>query len=143
MTTTTARTTSGATPSKILHIALWVVQALLALAFGSAGLMKITQPLPALVEKMVWPGAVPEALVRFIGTAELLGALGLILPAAFRIKPILTPLAGLGLATIMILAALFHLSRGEFGALPMNIVLGGLAAFVAWGRLKKAPIAPG
>ena len=140
MITTTARATSGAPPSKTLHIALWVVQALLAFAFGSAGVMKISQPIPTLVEKMVWPGAVPEALVRFIGACELLGALGLILPAAFRIQPKLTPLAALGLTTIMILAALFHLSRGEFGALPTNIVLGGLAAFVAWGRLKKVPI---
>ena len=68
------------------------------------------------------------------------GAIGLILPAATKIKPTLTPLAALGLLTIMILAMAFHLSRGEAQALPINMVLGGLAAFVAWGRTKKAPI---
>jgi putative oxidoreductase len=85
-------------------------------------------------------GDVPRWLVRFIGTSELLGALGLILPAAMRIKPVLTGFAALGLLTIMVLAALFHASRGEFGMLRVNSVLGALAAFVAWGRLKKAPI---
>ena len=69
-----------------------------------------------------------------------LGAIGLILPAATKIKPSLTPLAALGLLTIMILAMAFHLSRGEVQATPVNIVLGGLAAFVAWGRTKRAPI---
>ena len=82
----------------------------------------------------------PLPLVRFIGVSELAGAIGLILPAATKIKPTLTPLAALGLLTIMILAMAFHLSRGEAQALPINMALGGLAAFVAWGRTKKAPI---
>jgi hypothetical protein len=82
----------------------------------------------------------PLAVVRFIGVSELLGAMGLILPAATKIKPFLTPLAALGLLTIMILAMAFHLSRGEVQATPINIVLGGLAAFVAWGRTKKVPV---
>ena len=80
--------------------------------------------------------------MRVIGVAELLGALGLILPAATRVKPMLTPLAASGLATVTLLAAIFHISRGELGALPIPLVLGGLAAFVAWGRAAKAPIAP-
>ena len=63
-----------------------------------------------------WPAAVPAPLVRFIGVAEFLGGLGLILPAATRVKPMLTPLAGVGLAVAMLLAAGFHTSRGEFGA---------------------------
>ena len=79
-------------------------------------------------------------MVRFIGISEFLGAIGLILPAATKIKPSLTPLAALGLLTIMILAMAFHLSRGEVQATPVNIVLGGLAAFVAWGRTKRAAI---
>jgi uncharacterized membrane protein YphA (DoxX/SURF4 family) len=140
--TTTARTTAEAKTSKILHVGLWVAQVLIALAFAMAGTMKVTQPIATLAAKMVWPGAMPEALVRFIGLSELLGALGLVLPAATRIKPILTPAAAIGLTTIMVLAACFHLSRGEAGMVPTNLILGGLAAFVAWGRLKKAPIAP-
>lgn len=104
--------------------------------------MKATQPIPELAVKMVWANDIPEALVRFIGVSEVLGGLGLVLPAATRIKPMLTPLAALGLAAIMLLAALFHLVRAEFAAIVTNVVLGGLAMFVAWGRTKKAPILP-
>ena len=128
--------------SKAMHIALWVVQAVLAVAFGMAGFMKLTQPMAALNEMMPWTTAVPPGLVRFIGAAELAGALGLILPAVLRIKPGLTALAGAGLVLVMLLASGFHVTRGEFGAVPVNLVLGGLAAFVAWGRFRKAPIAP-
>jgi uncharacterized membrane protein YphA (DoxX/SURF4 family) len=126
---------------KVWNIALWVVQVLLAVLFGMAGFMKSTQPIAELAEMMVWPGAVPALLVRYIGLVELAGALGLIFPAAMRMKPLLTPLAAAGLATVMLLAAIFHSVRGEFGALPTNFILGGLAVFVVWGRLKKAPIA--
>ena len=138
----TTATSEAPTQSKALHISLWVVQVLLAFAFGGAGLMKLTQPIADLAAKMVWPGQMPEALVRFIGLSELLGAIGLILPAVTRIKPKLTALAGAGLVVVMLLASAFHLSRGEAQVLPVNFVLGGLAAFVAWGRFKKAPIAP-
>jgi putative oxidoreductase len=141
MTSTAIPATSGAR-SKALHIGLWVAQMLLAVNFGLAGVMKSSQPIAELAKMLPWAGDVPELLVRFIGVSELLGAIGLILPAATRIKPALTPLAAAGLTTIMVLAALFHLQRGETSALPFNIVLGGLAAFVAWGRWKKAPIAP-
>jgi uncharacterized membrane protein YphA (DoxX/SURF4 family) len=138
----TPRTTAEAKSPKALHVGLWIAQVLLALAFAMAGSMKLTQPIATLAAKMVWPGTIPEGLVRFIGLSELLGAFGLVVPAAIRKKPILTPFAAIGLTTIMVLAACFHLSRGEAGMVPTNLVLGGLTAFVAWGRLKKAPIAP-
>jgi uncharacterized membrane protein YphA (DoxX/SURF4 family) len=131
---------SSPSQSKALHVALWVVQGLLAAAFGMAGLMKTTKPIADLAQQMVWPGAVPAALVRLIGASELLGAIGLILPAATRIRPSLTPLAALGLVAVMALALPFHISRGELQALPINLTLGALAAFVAWGRFRKAPI---
>lgn len=130
------------TASRGMHVALWVAQVALGLAFAAAGGMKLTQPIAALATSIGWPGTVPAALVRFIGAAELLGGLGLIIPSATRIQAGLTPLAGAGLATIMVLAALFHISRGEWSALPINIVLGGLSALVAWGRASKVPIAP-
>ena len=129
-----------ATRSKFLHYGLWGAQLALGLAFVMAGSMKTTAPYADLAQKMAWVSAVPEGLVRIIGIAELLGGLGLILPAATRIKPWLTPLAAGGLALIMILATAFHLSRGEAAAVPINVVLGGLAAFVAWGRARKSPI---
>jgi putative oxidoreductase len=141
MTTAAAPRFDTASP-KALHIALWVAQVLLAVAFGMAGVMKAILPMPQLIETMVWPGAVSPGLVRFIGVAELAAAIGLVLPAATRIKPILTPLAAIGLVLVMIAAAGFHFMRGELQALPINATLGALAAFVAWGRLRKAPIAP-
>lgn len=128
-------------PNKGLHVALWIVQGLLALAFGAAGLMKSTAPIEELATNMAWVARSGPALVRFIGVTELLGAVGLILPAALRIRPVLTPVAALGLVVVMVLAAGVHIVNAEAG-LPINAVLGALAAFVAWGRLRKAPIAP-
>ena len=127
---------------KAWNISLWVVQVLLAAMFGMAGFMKMTLPIADLAEKMVWPGVLPAELVRFIGLSEFAAAVGLILPAATRIKPVLTPLAAVGLVVVMVLAAIFHASRGEFGALPINFLYGAVAAFVAWGRFRKAPIPP-
>jgi uncharacterized membrane protein YphA (DoxX/SURF4 family) len=121
-------------PGRALHVSLWILQIVLAIAFGIAGLMKLTRPLAALTEPMEWVTAVPPLMVRFIGLSELAGALGLVLPAATGVKPGLTPLAALGLAVVMALALAFHVSRGEYSALPINLALGGLAAFIAWGR---------
>ncbi len=140
--TTSVGVRGGVRLSKALHLGLWVVQGLLGALFLVVGAMKATQPIAVLVDMLRWPAAVPAPLVRFIGVAEFLGGLGLILPAATRVKPMLTPLAGVGLALAMLLAAGFHTSRGEFGALPMPLILGGLAAFVVGGRAVRAPIAP-
>jgi uncharacterized membrane protein YphA (DoxX/SURF4 family) len=119
---------------------LWALQIVLGLAFLAAGFMKVSQPFDALGAQMVWVNDVPEPLVRFIGLAEVLGGLGLVLPAATRILPWLTPLAAAGLALDMLLATVFHLARGEFAASVSTLVLGLLAAFVAYGRLRLAPI---
>jgi putative oxidoreductase len=130
-------------PHRVLHAVLWIAQGGLAAVFGSAGFMKATMPLAALVReqpKMQWVLDVPAALVRFIGAAEIAGALGLVLPALFRVKPRLTPWAAMGLLAIMVLASAFHLLRGEPQALPVTAALGAVAAFVAWGRFRKEPI---
>ena len=128
------------TRGKFLQGSLWAAQVLLGLAFVVGGAMKASTPYAELAAEMAWVSAVPEGLIRFIGIAELLGGIGLVLPAATRIRPWLTPLAAAGLALVMLLASAFHLSRGEAAAVPVNVVLGGLAAFIAWGRFKKAPI---
>ncbi|MBL8953173.1 MAG: DoxX family protein [Myxococcaceae bacterium] len=128
--------------SKGLHIALWVVQVLLGLMFAFAGATKAFSPFESLADRMPWTVAVGVGMTRFIGLSELLGGIGLIVPAATRIMPKLTAAAGAGLALVMVLAAGFHVMRGEFAALPINLVLAGLAAFVAWGRATKAPITP-
>lgn len=125
--------------SKGLHIGLWIAQGLLAAAFGIAGIMKLTMPTEELLAKGM--GFVREygvGTIRFIGISEVLGALGLILPAALRIKPILTPLAAVGIAIIMVLATSYHISHSE--PFISTIVLLAIALFVAWGRLKKTPI---
>jgi uncharacterized membrane protein YphA (DoxX/SURF4 family) len=113
---------------------LWGVQILLALAFLASGMLKLTQPYDALAAQMAWVGAVPPWLVLFIGVAEVLGAVGLVLPAATGVLPWLTPLAAAGLALTMLLATLFHLARGELAMAPVPLLLGLLAAFVAYAR---------
>lgn len=135
--------TSGAAGRNWWTIGLWVAQVLLALAFGAAGVMKLTQPVEALGAMMNWVNSSPEMLVRFIGFVELAGALGMILPAITRILPFLTPFAALGFAIIQVLAIGVHASLGETAtSLPMNLVLLALSLFVAWGRFSKAPISP-
>src|SRR6185503_14946215 len=121
---TTNRTTSGSRP---LRAALWITQGLLALAFGFAGSTKALAPLAEAAKKIPWIPDVPAALVRFIGSVELLAAVGLVLPALTRIRPRLTPLAASGLVAVMTLAAAFHLFRGEPTGIAINAVLGGLA----------------
>ena len=134
-------TTSGTTGRNGWNIGLWAAQILLALFYLYAGYNKLTQPIEALAAmSMGFVLFVPEWLTRFIGLAEVLGAIGLVLPAATRIQPRLTPLAALGLTTIQVLAILLHVSRGEFSVLPLNLVLIALSLFVLWGRSRKAPI---
>ena len=102
-----------ASPSKGLHIGLWVVQGLLAFAFLASGAMKLTQPIASMPPEMTFVQHMPEWTVRFIGLSEALGALGLILPSALRIMPKLTVAAALGLVTVMVLAAGYHLTHDE------------------------------
>jgi putative oxidoreductase len=124
-----------------LNLTLWILQALLAAVFLMAGLTKAAQPMAALATKMPWTAQVGEPLTRFIGVSEILGALGLILPAATRFLAFLTPLAAAALTLIMALATGFHLSRGEMHAFPIPLVIGVLCAFVAFGRFKMVPVA--
>lgn len=128
--------------SKALHISLWIAQVLLAAMFLMSGFMKVSQPIDQLSKMLPWTAQVSEGLVRFIGASEILGAFGLMLPSLVRIQPKLTPIAAVGLALVMLFAAAFHISRGETPAIGMNFILIALAAFVAWGRFKKAPITP-
>ncbi len=127
-------------PSKGLHIALWIAQVLLAGMFIMSGFMKVSQPIDQLSQMLPWASQVPQALVRFIGISEVLGGIGLILPALLGIKPHLTAWAALGLVAVMIFAAIFHATRGEFSAINTNIILSLVALFIAWGRTKKAPM---
>jgi len=125
-----------------MKMTLWIAQGLLALAFLAAGAMKLAMPIADLHDSLAWTADVPTALVRLIGLAEVLGALGLVLPAATRIQPRLTVLAAGALALDMAVATLFHLVRGEASAAPATLLLGAGLAFVAWGRAVRLPVAP-
>ena len=118
---------------------LWVAQVLLALGMASAGIIKL-----------VWPDAnleaayplFPAVFIRFIGVCEILGAIGVVVPAALRIRPELTPLAAAGLAIIMGGAVISTIIMGAASMIAMPLILFLLAVFVAYGRWKLAPIGP-
>lgn len=122
-----------------VHILLWVIQILLAMLYANAGFLKAFKPIAEIAPTITWALSLPEWLVRSIGISEFLGAIGLVLPAALKIRPQLSMLAAAGIATIMLLANLFHIGRGEFFALPMTGILFALAAFIVYGRWKLAP----
>lgn len=118
-----------------MNIIVWIVQGLVALTFLAAGSMKTFTPLATLGKTMTWVNSVPAAFVRFIGIAEILGAIGLILPLATGIAPWLTVAAAIGLVVVMVSASILHASRHESSSIGMNIVLLLLALFIVVARL--------
>ena len=127
-------------PSNVLHIILWVVQILLAACLIWAAFTKWFSPPEKLAAMWPWTAQISPTLVKLTGLVDLLCGLGLVLPALFRIRPQLTPVAALGVVLLMICASVFHVSRGEASLIGFNIVIAALAAFVAWGRMMKARI---
>ncbi len=123
-----------------MNLVLWTLQVLLALAFLAAGIPKAIVPIPQLAKRQAWTGEIPSRLVRFIGVSEVLGAIGLILPAATGIAPELTIAAAIGLVVAMLAASVFHLRRTEFVRIVAPAVLLLLALFIAVGRWKLAAI---
>jgi uncharacterized membrane protein YphA (DoxX/SURF4 family) len=119
---------------------LWILQIVLAVAFVAAGFLKLTQSRDQLKARgLDWVEDFSANTVKLIGVAELLGAIGLILPAAAGIAEWLTPLAGSGLALVMVLAAITHLRRHEQRLVAVNAVLFVVAAVIAWGRFGPYP----
>ncbi|MDQ4109746.1 MAG: DoxX family protein [Actinomycetota bacterium] len=117
-----------------MNVFLWILQGLLAAMFLMAGVMKAAQPKENVAEKLPWAEDYSAGTVRFIGIVELLAAVGLILPAALGILPVLTPLAATGLAVVMVLAMNVHRRRNEPGAIAFNAAILAVAVVVAWGR---------
>ena len=115
-----------------MKYALWVAQALLALAFVAAGAMKLVTPDDVLAGWYPFPAW----FVRFIGVCEVLGAAGLVLPGLLRVRRGLTPLAAAGLAVIMAGATVTTLALGGGASAATPLALGLLAAFVAYGRMR-------
>jgi hypothetical protein len=118
-----------------MNTAIWIAQVLLALAFGFGGFQKSTLPKEKLAPKFPWVNDFSLGTVRFIGIAEFLAAIGLIVPQRTGVAPILTPLAAIGLALIMFLAAIYHLRKKEYRVLPIIALFFVMAAFVAYMRL--------
>jgi uncharacterized membrane protein YphA (DoxX/SURF4 family) len=119
-----------------VNVVLWIAAGLLAVLYLGAGGMKLATPREKLLENpnMGWTADFPAAAIKGIGAIEIVGAIGLVLPWALDIAPVLTPLAAAGLAIVQIGAIIVHARRRETKALPMNVVLLVLAAFVAVGR---------
>jgi len=116
--------------------ALWIVQVLLALVFVFAGGVKLVMPIEELTEQM----PLPELFVRLLGVVEVLGGLGLVLPGLLRIRPGLTPLAAAGLVLVTIGATVYQLAAGQPGNAVFAVMVGLLAAFVAYGRWRLVPL---
>jgi uncharacterized membrane protein YphA (DoxX/SURF4 family) len=125
-----------------MNLALWIIAIVLAVAFVGSGLLKLVRTKEQLVTSgFGWAQDFSPSTIRLIGVAEILGAIGLILPAAVHIAPILVPLAAIGLALVMAGAAVVHARRNEAPMVAINVVLLALALFVAWGRLGPYPLA--
>jgi uncharacterized membrane protein YphA (DoxX/SURF4 family) len=112
---------------------LWAVQILLFLVFTGTGLWKLLTPIPQLAAMIPWAGEVPAPFLHATAVLDLLGGIGILLPAVTRVAPGLTFLAALGCAALQVGAVVFHLSRGEAADTPFNVLLAALALFVAWG----------
>jgi uncharacterized membrane protein YphA (DoxX/SURF4 family) len=118
-----------------MDVVLWIIAGLLAAAFLAAGAMKIAQPKEKLAASgMGWVDDFSPNAIKAIGALEVLAAIGLVLPPLLDIAPVLAPLAALGLVLLMVGATITHARRGETQMIVVNLVLGVLAAVVAWGR---------
>lgn len=115
---------------------LWIVQILLAGLFLATGMTKLTQPRLKMAKgPMRWAAEVTDRQFRAIGVLEILGAMGLILPDALGITPILLPLAAIGLALTMVGAIATHVRYEEVQRVAVPVVVLGLALFVAVGHV--------
>lgn len=117
-----------------MNVTLWIIQIILAAGFVYSGWMK-TIRIESSKKTWAWVNDVPKSLVVLIGIAELLGALGLVLPWVLNITPVLTPIAAIALAVVTLLGMLFHIRRKEYRELGVNIFFIVLALIIAFGRL--------
>lgn len=122
-----------------MNILLWILQILFGLYFIAVGVMHFIVPegLPA---QMSWMYDLSPWLHWISGTAEILGGLGLILPGIFRIQTRLVPLAAIGLCLVMVGAVIYHLTRGEYQNIVLNVINVLILAFIAYGRTAKVPL---
>ena len=122
-----------------MNVFLWVLQILLALGFLQHGLMMLS-PTTSQSTRMPYIMAVPPILRRFIGVAEVIAMVGLILPGLTHILSWLTPLAATGLVILMISAVIFHIPRREYPNIVLNLIFLAMAAIVAYRRFVVVPL---
>lgn len=125
---------------RLLHFASWFAQDLLAFFFTVTAALKLVLDADRLVEIMAWTGSLPLAMVRGFGAIELLGAIAVAAPAVTRAPQRIVGWAAVGFTTLMACAMIIHVARGELRMVLLNVVVGALAAFVAWSRLLHAPL---
>jgi uncharacterized membrane protein len=119
-----------------VNVALWVLQAILAAVFLATGLNKTVRSKDGMVAMSHWWQAWPAGAIKALGVAELLGVVGILLPWATGIAPVLTPIAAIGLAVVLVGAAGTHLRYREYKVVPAVLVLLAAAIVVAAGRLR-------
>jgi putative oxidoreductase len=122
-----------------MNILLWVLQIFLGVYFIAIGVLHFIVP-AGLPPQMSWMYDLSPALHAVSGTAEILGGLGLILPALTKIQTRLIPLAAAGLAVVMVMAAVYHLQRGEMQNIFLNLLNAAVLSFVAYGRWRLKPL---
>lgn len=125
-----------------MNVALWIVTALLATAYLAGGVGKVVVPkekIAAAGRSGEWVGNWSAGAVKAIGVLQILGAVGLVLPAVLNVVPVLVPVAAVGLMGIMIGATVVRVRRGEFGLMVLDLAYLALLAFVAWGRFFVEP----
>jgi hypothetical protein len=125
-----------------VNVVLWTAQGLLAVLFAGAGGMKLVMAEESLIPLMPWVVDFSPAAVKAIGAVEVLGAVGIVLPLAMSIAPVLTPVAAVGFALVMAGGGLVHAARGEYAQAVANVVVLAVAVFVAWGRFRPPVLHP-
>jgi len=133
------RVHEAAPPRRRYRIALWVMQWMLGISLIAAGVVKLALPFDQAVSMFPWAADVP-VLFTVTSVLDVLGGLGVILPALTRILPRVTVVAAVGVVLLMLSAVVFYLLRGEPAEIVANLVLAAIAAVIAWGRLAVAPV---
>jgi putative oxidoreductase len=120
-----------------MNIATWVVQVLLALAFLAHGWLFLSPP-AGIADQM--NASLPRWFQLFLGVAEVLAAVGLVLPGLTRVLPWLVVWAAVGVMIVTASATVFHIARAELSSAATTLVLFALAAFVGYVRYRVVPI---
>ena len=124
-----------------MDLLLWILAFALAAIFAASGVVKLATARDQQIDRTPYVEDFPQLVIRGIGALEILGAIGLLLPALTGVATVLVPMAAAGLAITMVLAALVHVRRGDgtAAALP-SILLASLSVFVAWSRFGPYPL---